>query len=88
MRIGLMADLAVGVHPDGADAHTLDNVLAPGASVGAPPDGYNQLGQDWSQPPWHPWKLAEQGYKPWRDMLRTILRSVKGASSMASVGPR
>lgn len=78
MRIGLMADLAVGVHPDGADAHTLDNVLAPGASVGAPPDGYNQLGQDWSQPPWHPWKLAEQGYKPWRDMLRTILRSAGG----------
>ena len=78
MRIGLMADLAVGVHPGGADAHTLADVLAPGASVGAPPDGYNQLGQDWSQPPWHPWKLAEQGYKPWRDMLRTILRSAGG----------
>lgn len=78
MRIGLMADLAVGVHPGGADAHMLENVLAPGASVGAPPDGYNQMGQDWSQPPWHPVKLAEQGYKPWRDMLRTILRSAGG----------
>lgn len=78
MRIGLMADLAVGVHPGGADAQTLAPVLAPGASVGAPPDGYNQQGQDWSQPPWHPWKLAEQGYKPWRDMLRTILRSSGG----------
>ena len=78
MRIGLMADLAVGVHPGGADAHILADALAPGASVGAPPDGYNQLGQDWSQPPWHPRKLAEQGYKPWRDMLRTILRSAGG----------
>ncbi|MBC2681137.1 4-alpha-glucanotransferase [Corynebacterium sp. 4HC-13] len=78
MRIGLMADLAVGVHPGGADSQILADVLAPGASVGAPPDGYNQQGQDWSQPPWHPWKLAEEGYKPWRDMLRTILRSSGG----------
>ena len=78
MRIGLMADLAVGVHPGGADAQTLAPVLASGASVGAPPDGYNQQGQDWSQPPWHPWKLAKEGYKPWRDMLRTILRSSGG----------
>lgn len=78
MRIGLMADLAVGVHPGGADARTLEPVLAPGASVGAPPDGYNQHGQDWSQPPWHPWKLAKAGYAPWRDMLRTILRSSGG----------
>ncbi len=76
--IGLMADLAVGVHPGGADAETLADVLAPGASVGAPPDGYNQQGQDWSQPPWHPWKLAEEGYRPWRDMLRTILRTAGG----------
>ena len=35
-RIGLMADLAVGVHPGGADARTLEYALAPGASVGAP----------------------------------------------------
>ena len=77
-RIGLIADLAVGVHPGGADARSLEHVLAPGASVGAPPDGYNQQGQDWSQPPWHPWKLAEHGYRPWRDMLRTILRTAGG----------
>ncbi|MDO4631034.1 MAG: 4-alpha-glucanotransferase [Corynebacterium sp.] len=78
MRIGIMADLAVGVHPTGADAQTLADVLVPGASVGAPPDNYNQHGQDWSQPPWHPERLAELGYKPWRDMLRTILRHSGG----------
>lgn len=78
MKIGIMADLAVGVHPFGADAETLANVLAPCASVGAPPDNYNQYGQDWSQPPWHPERLAEAGYKPWRDMLRTILRHAGG----------
>lgn len=78
MKIGIMADLAVGVHPGGADAATMADVLAPEASVGAPPDNYNQQGQDWSQPPWHPERLAEQGYRPWRDLLRTVLRHSGG----------
>ena len=78
MRIGVLSDLAVGVHPQGADAHNLANVLATSVSVGAPPDGYNQQGQNWSQPPWHPRKLSEAGYRPWRDMLRSILRSAGG----------
>lgn len=78
MNIGIMADLAVGVHPGGADAQTLSDVLAPKASVGAPPDNYNQHGQDWSQPPWHPERLAEQGYVPWRDLLRTVLHHAGG----------
>lgn len=78
MSIGVMADLAVGVHPGGADASNLVEVLAPEASVGAPPDPYNQQGQDWSQPPWHPVRIAEAGYRPWRDLLRTVLRHSGG----------
>lgn len=78
MSIGVMADLAVGVHPGGADANNLVDVLAPEASVGAPPDPYNQQGQDWSQPPWHPIRIAEAGYRPWRDLLRTVLRHSGG----------
>ncbi|WP_207632252.1 4-alpha-glucanotransferase [Occultella kanbiaonis] len=74
MRIGVMHDLAVGVHPEGADAWSLREVLARGISVGAPPDMYNQQGQDWSQPPLRPDVLAEQGYAPVRDMVRTVLR--------------
>lgn len=74
MSVGVMHDLAVGVHPGGADAWALGSVLAHGASVGAPPDMYNQQGQDWSQPPWHPEELARVAYRPYRDMLRTVLR--------------
>ena len=74
MSIGVMQDLAVGVHPDGADAWALGDVLAHGVSVGAPPDMYNQRGQDWSQPPWRPDALRAAAYVPYRDMLRTILR--------------
>jgi len=78
MAIGLMHDLAVGVHPQGADAWALQDVLAGGVSVGAPPDMYNQVGQDWSQPPWRPDALAEAGFAPYRDMLRTVLRHAGG----------
>lgn len=74
MAIGVMHDLAVGVHPEGADVWALGDVLSSGATVGAPPDMYNQQGQDWSQPPWRPDALARAAYRPYRDMLRTILR--------------
>ncbi|GAB3536175.1 4-alpha-glucanotransferase [Arthrobacter tecti] len=78
MNLGIMHDLAVGVHPAGADAWALRDVLAPGISVGAPPDMFNQQGQDWAQPPWHPERLAESGYAAYHDMLRTILRHAGG----------
>ncbi|HSP60045.1 MAG TPA: 4-alpha-glucanotransferase [Ornithinimicrobium sp.] len=78
MSIGLVSDLAVGVHPDGADAWGLGDALARGVTVGAPADQYNQLGQDWSQPPWRPDKLAELGYAPYRDMVRAALRDSGG----------
>ena len=78
MALGVMHDLAVGVHPDGADTWALQRVMAQGVNVGAPPDAFNQVGQDWSQPPWRPDRLAEAGYRPYRDMLRTILRHAGG----------
>ena len=78
MALGVISDLAVGVHPDGADAWGLGDALARGVTVGAPADQYNQLGQDWSQPPWRPDKLAELGYGPYRDMVRAALRDSGG----------
>lgn len=78
MRLGVLNDLAVGVHPRGADAWGLSSVLAHGVTVGAPPDQFNQLGQNWSQPPWHPQRLAEMGYAPFRDMVRAVLRDSGG----------
>ena len=74
MSLGVMDDLAVGVHPYGADVWSDPDSFAPGMAVGAPPDMYNQLGQNWSQPPWSPAHLAETAYAPLRDMLRTVLR--------------
>jgi 4-alpha-glucanotransferase len=78
MAIGVVHDLAVGVHPAGADAWGLADALARRVNVGAPPDPFNQMGQDWSQPPWRPDRLQELGYAPYRDMLRTVLRHAGG----------
>jgi 4-alpha-glucanotransferase len=74
MSIGIMHDLAVGVHTQGSDAWSLHDMYAPGITVGAPPDMYNQHGQNWNQPPWLPGALARAGYAPLRDMIRTLLR--------------
>ena len=78
MPVGVVHDLAVGVQGGGADAWGLQDVLALGVSVGAPPDGFNQQGQDWAQPPWRPDRLAEAGYAPYRDLVRTVLRHAGG----------
>jgi 4-alpha-glucanotransferase len=78
MAIGIVHDLAVGIDPNGADAWALQDVLAKGASVGAPPDAFNQLGQDWQLSPWHPSKLAEAGYRPYRDVVRHALNNGGG----------
>ena len=74
----VLHDLAVGVDAGGADAWLLQDVLALGASVGAPPDSFNQRGQDWGLPPWRPDRLRELGYAPFRDMVRACLRSAGG----------
>ncbi len=52
--------------------------LALGVAVGAPPDEYNQLGQDWSQPPWRPDRLVEMGYAPFRAQVNAVLRHAGG----------
>jgi 4-alpha-glucanotransferase len=78
MAIGVMHDIAVGVDPNGADAWAMQDVLALGVAVGAPPDEYNQLGQDWSQPPWRPDRLVEHGYEPFRALVAAVLRHAGG----------
>ena len=78
MALGVMHDIAVGVDPNGADAWALQDVLALGVAVGAPPDEFNQLGQDWSQPPWRPDRLVELGFAPFRAQVNAVLRHAGG----------
>ena len=78
LALGVLHDLAVGVDAGGADAWALQDVLALGTSVGAPPDSFNQQGQDWGLPPWRPDRLRERGYLPFREMIRGVLRHAGG----------
>lgn len=78
MQLGVVHDLAVGVNPAGADAWALQDHLATGVTVGAPPDDFNQQGQDWAQPPLLPQKLQETGYAVIRDLVGRLLRHAGG----------
>lgn len=78
MPIGVMGDLAVGVNEYGAETWASPELYARGVTVGAPPDPYNMLGQNWSQPPMRPDELARQGYAPFRALVGTLLRHTGG----------
>ncbi|MDR0489051.1 MAG: 4-alpha-glucanotransferase [Propionibacteriaceae bacterium] len=72
MRLGVMSDLAVGVSREGQETWARHDLFAKGVTVGAPPDAYNQAGQDWQQPPWRPDRLAATAYEPLRTMVSAI----------------
>lgn len=69
MRIGVMSDMAVGVHPQGAEVWWNPSRYVKGVTVGAPPDYFNQQGQNWSQPPLNPLELERTGYLSYRNMV-------------------
>jgi 4-alpha-glucanotransferase len=78
MSIGVITDLAVGAHPGGADAWARQDVIVPGISVGAPPDEFNQRGQNWTLPPWHPGRLATQAGRPLAELIAACTRNAGG----------
>jgi len=78
MTIGVVTDLAVGAHPGGADAWARQDVIVPGVSVGAPPDEFNQRGQNWTLPPWHPGRLAAQAGRPLAELIAACTRDAGG----------
>jgi 4-alpha-glucanotransferase len=78
MAVGLLADLAVGVHTGGADAWQLADCLLQGLTIGAPPDPLGPLGQNWMLTGFSPRGLARRGYGPWIATIRAAL-STAGA---------
>ncbi len=78
MPIGILTDLAVGVSKSSAETWAMPDIFADGVTVGAPPDDYNQSGQDWGQPPWRPDKLEEVAYAPFREMVAAAMRRSGG----------
>lgn len=78
MAIGLIADLAVGTDPGGSHAWTRQDQILSGFSVGAPPDLYNPLGQNWGIAGFSPRALHRHGYAGFLEMMRANLAHAGG----------
>jgi 4-alpha-glucanotransferase len=76
--IGVVHDLAIGIDPDGADAWMQQDVLAPGFTVGAPPDIFNRRGQNWALPPFDPHRLREDGFSAFVQVVRSAMQHAAG----------
>ena len=74
LSIGLYRDLAVGADPNGAEAWADQELVAPGASIGAPPDALSRGGQNWGLVPVNPVVLRRQGFAPFIASLRANMR--------------
>lgn len=74
MRIGLYADLATGVVPDGAEAWADPEALVDGITMGAPPDPLGPFGQNWHIVAPSPLVLARSDSGPVRATLRAVMR--------------
>ena len=74
LSIGLYRDLAVGADPNGAEAWADQELVAPGASIGAPPDALNRCGQNWGLAPVNPLVLRGQSFAPFIASLRANMR--------------
>ena len=74
----VIQDLPIGVDGGGADAWAWQDTLAGGMHVGAPPDLFNQAGQDWGSPPLTPWRLRAAEYRPFIESVRATMAGAGG----------
>lgn len=78
MRIGLVADLAVGFDPAGTEAAAAGQAVLRGLELGAPPDAFNADGQAWGITGYSPTGLAQSGFAPFIALLRAVMRDRGG----------
>jgi (1->4)-alpha-D-glucan 1-alpha-D-glucosylmutase len=74
MGVGIYLDLAISIDRGGAESWANQQLYAVGASVGAPPDEVNLLGQNWGLPPLRPNALEAERYEPFIATLRANMR--------------
>lgn len=78
MGIGLIADIAVGFDPAGAEAAAWPDAVLQGLELGAPPDAFNAAGQVWGVSGFDPAGLRRVAYAPFRELLRATMRDRGG----------
>lgn len=78
MGIGLIADIAVGFDPGGAEAAAWPDAVLTGLELGAPPDAFNAAGQCWGVAGFDAAGLRCSGYAPFRALLQATMRDRGG----------
>jgi 4-alpha-glucanotransferase len=78
MKVGLIADLAIGTDPDGSHSWSRPADILSGLSIGAPPDYYAAEGQNWGLAALSPLGLQSGGFAPFIETLRASLRHSGG----------
>jgi 4-alpha-glucanotransferase len=88
LRIGLIADIAVGVDPTGSDAWSRQSDMLTGLSIGAPPDLFNPQGQNWGLTALSPRALTSADGEPFADVLRANMACAGGIRIDHAMGLR
>ncbi|NYZ62055.1 4-alpha-glucanotransferase [Luteimonas deserti] len=78
MGLGLIADIAVGFDPAGAEAAAWPDAVLQGLELGAPPDAFNAAGQVWGVTGYSAAGLRRTGYAPFRALLRATMHARGG----------
>ena len=74
MSIGLYHDLPLATDRGGSDLWAYGDFYVSGCRVGAPPDEFSPMGQDWSFPPPDRPRHRADGYRLYAESIRKTLR--------------
>ena len=74
MAVGLYGDLAVSVDATSADHWAERGLFAGETRIGAPPDPFNEQGQEWGVVPFAPQALRRSRYAPVIALFRAVMR--------------
>ena len=88
MKIGLIADLAVGADSGGSHCWARQDQILGSLSIGAPPDLLNGRGQNWGLAAFSPTGLRQHGFGAFLEMLRAAMRHAGGVRIDHALGLR
>ena len=88
MKIGLIADLAVGADSGGSHCWARQDQILGSLNIGAPPDLLNNRGQNWGLAAFSPTGLRQHGFGAFLEMLRAAMRHAGGVRIDHALGLR
>ena len=88
MKIGLIADLAVGADSGGSHCWARQDQILGALNIGAPPDLLNGRGQNWGLAAFSPTGLRQHGFGAFLEMLRAAMRHSGGVRIDHALGLR